>query len=44
MQEESRTEYDRLRISMAKDYLRSVRSARQRLDQKMIDDLFAMQK
>ena len=46
MQEESRSEYDRLRISRAKDYLRSVRSARQRLDQMRIrraDQLFSMQ-
>lgn len=46
MQEESLSEYDRLRISRAKDYLRSVRSARQRLDQMQIrraDQLFAMQ-
>lgn len=46
MHEEALSEYDRLRISRAKDYLRSVRSARQRLDQMQIrraDQLFAMQ-
>lgn len=46
MQEKALSEYDRLRISRAKDYLWSVRSARQRLEQMRIrkaDQLFAMQ-
>lgn len=46
MREKALSEYDRLRVSRAKDYLRSVRSARLHLNQMQIrraDQLFAMQ-